>query len=721
MFMDMKRLRYQYRYSSMPEKIPLGLKRGVKRILKPGAPLMGVSYRTTLWSRRMSKQHTEYVQRPGRRKIDSKTIRSSESYAMLSYRTEHFLEMMSQKGYYRFEDMMIILDPYNQAPLTAVAIFYTKEPMAVRYTVKGKTKEADYTATVKPLRYHRVPILGLYPDMKNEVYMELLNEHGKVVKNRTVIVRTKELPDKIKDCIFCKQHTKKSAYDMILISGGLHIQTCVFDVNGDIRYYLRRQTKAYGIFPLSNGRFLYMEKWVDVPSYSVSQACMMYEMDYLGRVYKTYFYENGFHHCAREKEPGGNILLGSNSFRGHDENVIIELDRKTGAVVDSLNLDDIFDDTYKSWTDWVHVNAVSYNAKDHSVIVSMRNIHSVAKIDWDTKKLIWVLANPKMWEGTSVEDKVLQPVGDVKWTYQQHAAYQLEEDMDGNPDTIQMIVYDNHWARRRPVDFYDGDEAHSYLSIFTINEKKLTVSMEHITTCPNSRIRSNAILELKQGRIFNMGGDLVPDIEGSKGIIEEYDYESGEVMNQYFVKPGFFTAYPFQPDVSAMAVPMKEDYNYWVGSTIPVVPHTENLDIANAKQLAICNPYESGEERVISDEGEENNFTEFSENGEEMDSDVVIDAADVKEKEIDIHFQEDVLFVKAVDHSISYIYFLGEDKQYYVDLTGTYQTMDVFRNKIYEIPFWLKDMENGTYHIYYRYKDELYDSEEEFTISNNMY
>lgn len=717
--MNMKKLRYQYRYSSLPEKIPMGLKHGVKKLLSPNSPSMGVSYRTTLWARRMSRQHTEYVKRRGRRRIESATIRSSHSYAMLSYRTERLLESISRKKYYRFEDMMIVLDPHNQAPLTAVAIFYTKEPMGLRYRVKGKTKDADYTMTLKPCCYHRVPILGLYPATKNPVHMELLDTKGKVVAERTVTVTTKELPEKMKDMISVKKRSGTSAYNMILISGGLHINTCAFDQNGDIRWYLRRRTKAYGIFPLSGGRFLYMEKWVDVPSYSVSQACMAYEMDYLGRIYKTYFYENGFHHCAREKEPGGNILLGSNSLHGHDENMVIELDRNTGKIVDSLNMDDLFDDTYKSWTDWCHVNAVSYNAKDHSVIVSMRNIHTVVKVNWDTKELVWVLSNPEMWKGTSVEDKVLSPVGDVKWIYQQHAAYQLEENLDGNPDTIQMIVYDNHWDRRRPVEFYDGDEEHSYLSIFTIDEQKMTVSMEHTTKCPNSRIRSNAILELEQGRIFNMAGDLVPDLEGNKGIIEEYDYETGEPYNQWYVKPGFFTAYPFLPEGNALEATIPEETQYWQGSTIPVQPFSEKLDFSNVQKLDYQQVALDSDERIQSDEEESEgeNLSE-EENPSEETSAV---AEEEKEKEIEIHFQEDVLFVKAVDHSISYIYFIGKKHSYYVDLTGTYQTMDIFRDKIYEIPLWLKDMEKDTYHIYYRYKEGLFDSEADFTISEEMY
>ena len=38
---------------------------------------------------------------------------------------------------------MVIQNPYQVSPLTAVIIFDTKEECAVRFTVKGKTEAAD--------------------------------------------------------------------------------------------------------------------------------------------------------------------------------------------------------------------------------------------------------------------------------------------------------------------------------------------------------------------------------------------------------------------------------------------------------------------------------------------------------------------------------------------------------------------------------------------------
>lgn len=694
--MSLKTWKKNYYYSDSPEQIPLRLKRGVRRLLKPGQDSNQTVLRNARWCRKVAYQHDSYVKRKTRREITSDTIISRRSYSFLSQSKDHLIETISSKHYYRFEEMLVIQDPFYQSPLTALAIFYTKEPLAVRYTVKGKTKETSYSQTLKPCREHRVPIFGLYAGRKNTITIELLDKQDAVIKSREIYLTTEELPELLKDNIIKAKHDKKSVMDMVMISGGLNVLTCAFDAEGDIRWYLRRQTKAYGVFPLSGGRFLYMEKWVDVPSYSVSQACMMYEMDYLGRMYNTYFYKDGFHHCAREMEPGGNILLGSNSLvDGYDENMVIELDRKTGEIVNCLNLNDLFDDTWKTWTDWVHVNSVCYQKEENSVIISMRNIHSVLKVDWETKELKWLLGHPDMWKGTNVCDKLLTPIGDIKWCFQQHAAYQLESFYENQPDTIQMIVYDNHWARRRPVDFYDKDEANSYLSIFTINERELTVQMEDITTVPNSRIRSNAILYKEEKRIFNMAGDLLPDIEGNKGMVEEYDFETKELLNRYFVKSGFFTAYPFEPDIEAQARPLPLSEEYWLGDTIAIKPFDKELDLASAKHLHMV---ALTEENKTDEDGDEK-----------------------EQCEIFLNFQEDMLFVKAVDHSISYIYFIGEQYRYYADLTGTYQTMDIFRDKVYQIPFWLKDLKKDTYQVYYDYKDGLYNSGSRFTVGDVLY
>ena len=56
---------------------------------------------------------------------------------------------------------MVIQNPYQASPLTAVVIFDTKGECAVRFTVKGKTEAADISGEVEAAVSHRIPVIGL--------------------------------------------------------------------------------------------------------------------------------------------------------------------------------------------------------------------------------------------------------------------------------------------------------------------------------------------------------------------------------------------------------------------------------------------------------------------------------------------------------------------------------------------------------------------------------
>lgn len=701
MSVNKKQIINKYRRSRLPERIPLWLKHIIKKLVHPGAPQQSVSYRSADWVRSMGRKYENELIRRDRRKIVSSSIRQNRSYSLLSICAERVIQEILSKRYYTFDDMMIISDPYYQADLTALALFYTKESCRVRYTVKGKDENSDYSATLCEASDHRIPILGLYPNFQNRVLMELLDENGNVKAEHTVIIKTNPLPKELENAIWCKKCMEKSAYDMIMISGGIQIRTLAFDGNGDIRYYLRRYTRSYGIFPLSGGRFLFTEKWINVPSYSVSQACMMYEMDYMGRIYKTYFCEKGFHHSACEMEPGGNILIASSSMEGYEENLIIELDRKSGMIADSFNLNVYFSKRFIEGPGYIHLNSIYYYPEEKSVIVSMRNNNTVAKINWETKELIWVLAYPESYAGEKIESKVLRAKGEIKWFFQQHAAYRLCKSPDGNPDIIHLLIYDNHWAKRVKVDWYDGETEHSYVSVFSINEKDLTVEQIHCAKMNNSRIRSNAIIEPDKNRLFNMAGSLEPKIDEAYGMVEEYDYENSKLLNRWYVTPGFFRAYPFAPDVNPLSLPMETaGSEYWKGTTLKMEPYEGELPVNLVKKLRFMENEDSKEILLDLEDEEAKGKKEEGTQGT---------------KEIKARFQEDLLLIECMDHAISYVYLKG-DRTYRGDLTGTYQTKEFRKDSVYEIPFWLKDIENGTYHIYYDCNGEIYDSDDEFTI-----
>ena len=259
-----------------------------------------------------------------------------------------------------------------------------------------------------------------------------------------------------------------------------------------------------GLFALSNHRFILQEKGADSSFILKPQATNLYEVDYLGRtITPKYYVANGTHHEVIEKEPGRKSAgFESNSLDGHVEDLILEvLDRTTGEVVQSLNLAEIFGDTYVNKKDWAHLNTVSYQPEDDTILISPRNLHSAMKINWTSHELVWILADPEFWKGTEFESYVLKPESDFYWHYQQHSVYQVEEDLDGDPQTIHISMFDNHVDGSRKIESYDGQKL-SYLKVYTVNESEGTVDLEKEFSVERSKITSNAVYDSQSGRSF---------------------------------------------------------------------------------------------------------------------------------------------------------------------------------------------------------------------------
>lgn len=372
-----------------------------------------VTYAGIQWLAKRANLYEKDFVRPGTAVLRT-NISRRQSAAMRTLCRDRYLQILLESGTYTFWHMFVIRNPYGEAPLAALALFQTSEICRVRVTVRG---DNEYSAELPPARLHRVPILGLYGGRENLVDIELIDDKGNILGKRTIPVYTKRIPSDLTDLFDIKKMAVEPAFKNILISGGLDIRTCVFDKAGEIRYYLRRQVKGYGIFPLAGGRFYFMEKRVSRPTYTNPTAVQGHDMDYLGRVHKTYFSEKGMHHTLEEKAPGGNFLVGSGTMEGHSEDLLEELDRATGKVVYHLRMDQLFDPSYVDWYDWAHINSAVYYQEDDSLLISLRNLHSVVSVDYTTKKLRWILAPPDFWKGSTGESKLLKPIGDVRWIY----------------------------------------------------------------------------------------------------------------------------------------------------------------------------------------------------------------------------------------------------------------------------------------------------------------
>lgn len=116
--------------------------------------------------------------------------------------------------------------------------------------------------------------------------------------------------------------------------------------------------------------------------------------------------------------------------------------------------------------DWTHGNGVSYSAGRDLVLASFRHQDASIAIERSSGRIRWILGEPSDWG--ALADKVLKPVGDLRWPYHSH-----------NPRfTAQgtVIMFDNGtWGARpfsRPAD---PGEHFSRTVEFEIDERAMTV------------------------------------------------------------------------------------------------------------------------------------------------------------------------------------------------------------------------------------------------------
>lgn len=333
------------------------------------------------------------------------------------YETDYLVEFSN--GDYTATNPYFILDPYKTAPLSGLLMFETEVAKEFKVIIKGKTIEGNIEYITDSLISHKIPIYGLYPGITNiiEIY-EIVGIDTYTLVN-TLSVDTEELPDTI---ILPSKVETSFAYfgsDLMLTLSNTSNMPVGFDLLGDVRWYLDMEL-AWGPDILSNGNLIFGYKEL----YDLYYTAELIEVDYLGKVHTEYIIPNGYHHEVEELL-NGNLLVATNDFGGTVEDILIELDRISGEIIRTIDIDDyldVLDGASSMWTmtDWFHLNSIHYDRLDNSILLSGRNQDIVINIDYDTLELNWVLGDPTDWDPAFVTQYFLTPVGlDFEWQYGQ--------------------------------------------------------------------------------------------------------------------------------------------------------------------------------------------------------------------------------------------------------------------------------------------------------------
>ena len=366
------------------------------------------------------------------------------------------------KGFTALEPNVIV-DPYDISPLTALIIFETKNEVAPTVTIQGKDELTTYTHKFEKSKEHYLPIYGLYPDKENTVIISYENVE------KEITIETEALPDNFILPTDVKKDESKLTDDLYFFTPSSTGYTCAYDINGDVRWYLKTNA-LWKIDRLNNGHLMVStERLVNSPYYMSG----LYEMDLLGKIYNEYSIEGGYHHDYYEME-NGNLLVASDDFnnaKGTVEDYIVEIDRQTGDIIKHWDLKDILnmkDGQSENWVayDWFHNNSVWYDKKTNSITLSGRHQDAVINIDYKTGKLNWILGDSTNWS-KEYQKYFFKPVGDTEWQWSQHAAMITPEGY--------VFLFDNGNNKSKIEDEYvKAKDSYSRGVMYKIDTDKMT-------------------------------------------------------------------------------------------------------------------------------------------------------------------------------------------------------------------------------------------------------
>ncbi len=175
---------------------------------------------------------------------------------------------------------LIVQDPYNRAPLSAIVLFDTDEPMQITVTVEVETEETTLSHTQSGYETsHEIMVLGLYPERANEVIISGETEEG-TLNESTLTIETNAVPEEMLGFTLREAQPELMAEGLTFLSPSRAYPAAV-DSNGDVRWYSSIMT-SHQLKRLDNGLLLLTTMEEEREEYD-----HLTEMDMLGRVHQS--------------------------------------------------------------------------------------------------------------------------------------------------------------------------------------------------------------------------------------------------------------------------------------------------------------------------------------------------------------------------------------------------------------------------------------------------
>lgn len=346
--------------------------------------------------------------------VDKETENAGDDILSSQTTVTEEIKKFEKDKQFTFNNPKIIKNPYKISPLTAIIIFTSNKEEEVQVYINN-----EFVTTMESSLTHTIPIYGLKANYKNII--KLKSESG---KEKDFTIKTEEYYG---DKIQVEKTSPKLNNDLYFSSGIGGTNLKAYDKQGNVRWYLEAPY-AHDIEFLGNGHLL-----VSNGKYSSKSTTFtgLVEIDYLGKVYKYYDLEGGYHHEVVQTTKDSYIVASSNPKNDMVADYVVEIDKNTGKtikVIDLLEIAKKIDPEFvKGFApDWAWNNSIYFDEENQELLLSLRVRNSIMCLDYKTNEIKWIFGDKKNWSENFYK-YLLIPTENTKYPNGQHSVFLDEE------------------------------------------------------------------------------------------------------------------------------------------------------------------------------------------------------------------------------------------------------------------------------------------------------
>ncbi|MCI5639855.1 MAG: aryl-sulfate sulfotransferase [Lachnospiraceae bacterium] len=489
---------------------------------------------------KMDRMYERELAEIGNRKVMT-PYRKEPQRSFLAQLRDYAFEKILDRHLYTFSHLLVIPNPYGLAKQTALLLFNSSKEYKVRYRVIGDHGN-DFVGESQYATRHRIGILGLYLERSNRVDLCLIDREGQIVKHREIRIYVSEVQENQKDLILNMQGKGEKDFPFLAVNGAA-FNPLVFDGDGEIRYSMQLKTNRLGMLPMPNGHVLFADRTANIVNrMNKIQPCLYHEMDYLGRVYRTYVLSDPVGTAIAQHDDS--LFLVTSSDGKHYNDCILQLDMNTGEITRRIHMTDLLGEKYHTGKEWLLFSAMEY--REGKLLLTLKRIHTIAQLDLETEKLDWVLAPECMWKDTELEEIALKTEGqDIQMGRPDKATWISEDE---------LLIYSTGTKGAVKGGYHDPE--HSAVLRVRLDEQKGRYEQTEMHECLKT-MQFGSALDLPESDqyIFLTGVTADRTIE-KHSQISMVDRETDEVKMNIDLTKNFLWAWKFNPVVSAYSEPM---------------------------------------------------------------------------------------------------------------------------------------------------------------------